>query len=183
MKDLDVPVSSLGPAMQALTAMQRRAVVAFLETGGREYKRAYQLAGYTGNDNTLRVGAHMLFHNPKVLLAIKEEADRRLKAGAVLGASVMVEIASNPLHKDQFKAASRLLDQAGLGIISESKITHEHTTDKDVIARIERLAKQLGMDPQKLLGSNATAPAAEKPEAIDAEFTEVSDGDNLEDIL
>lgn len=159
---------SYGKAFQALNDRQQRFVIAMCENGGANAKRCAQIAGYTGDDNTLGVTAHRLSHDDKVLAALKEEADRRLRGGAVLGASVLVEIANDPTHKDRFRAADRLLERAGLLVIQTNKNIVEHTVnEEDVKTRIAKAARELGLDPKVFLG----AAAAQLPAPIDAEFT------------
>lgn len=168
-----------GPAMAALpTEGQRRFVRAMCETGGTNHAKAARMAGYTGNDNCIRVTAHRLAHDPLVLAALKEEADKRIRSGALLGASVLIEIAGDTMHRNRFHAAKELLDRAGLQVVTEHKVTvHNSSDEKAMIDRIAGMAAQLGLDPKKLIGGY-----------IEAEFTEVAatpmeDTTGLEDIL
>lgn len=174
------PISNtdgLGPAMIDLLPKQRAFVVAMLETGGQNNTKAAQIAGYSlDNYDAARATAWRLAHDPKILAAIKEEANRRLHSGAILGASVLLEIANDPTHKDRFKAASELLSRGGLVMATEHKITVERRDDKGMIDKITVLAAQLGLDPRKLLGNAAPA--------VDAEFEDVTaTSDGLEDLL
>lgn len=173
-----------GPAMSALSTRQQAFVRYMLQTGGQNAKRCAAAAGYTGNDNTMAVTAHRLAHDEKVLAALKEEADKRIRSGAILGASVLAEIAGDVTHKDRLKAAIELLNRAGL--LTATLHKHEHAVtvtntadEKAQIARITEMAAKLGVDPKKLLGG-----------FIDAEFSEVealpapaAGTDGLEDIL
>lgn len=168
------PEGKLGPAMQALSPPQRAFVIALLETGARDDHLAAKMAGYGGTDGATRVAAFRLAHNPKVQAAIKEEADRRLRAGAILAASALVDIASDTRHKDRYKAAVELLNRAGLIVQTEHKVIVEDNRLTDEIeAGIIALAQRLNVDPTKLLGTQSKA--ARKAEAVDAEFTEVDD--------
>jgi phage terminase small subunit len=174
-----------GAAMATLTPRQREFVRAMLETGARDHTLCARMAGFTGDDNTMRVTAHRLAHDDKVLAALKEEADKRIRSGAVLGASVLSEIAMNPTHKDQLKAAIELLNRAGLITATLHKHEHAHVVstsadEKAQIASIVEKAARLGIDPRKLLGGIV----------VDAEFEEVQKPDTpaagtegLEDIL
>lgn len=167
----------LGPAMIELNPQQRAFVYALLDTGGQSNTKAAALSGYApGNPDAQRVTAYRLAHDPKVLAAIKEEANRRLHSGAILGASVLLEIANDPTHKDRFKAASELLSRGGLVMATEHKVTVEHRDDKGLIDKITVLANSLGLDPRQLLGNAAPA--------VDAEFEDVTPStDGLEDLL
>lgn len=178
----------LGPAMQALNPRQREFVGHMLDLGSDigAQSRAAVLAGYsTESANSLRVTAHRLAHDKKVLAAIKEEAERRMQSGAIMAASVIMEIAATPNHKDQLKAAERLLGQSGLAVATRHEIDiKDERGTQDLLARAAVLAKSLGMDPIKLLGRFQE----QLPAPIDAEFEEVSEecvhsSDGLEDLL
>lgn len=179
---IEVPDDAhLGPAMRALPETQRRFVVAFLETGGTNATKAAALAGYGSSDASQRVAGHRLSHNPRVAAAIKEEADKRLRTGAILGASVLIEIAQNPTHKDRFKAAVELLNRGGLIVQTEHKVTVvDERSDKEIEDRVVALAGKLGIDPKKLLGA---AFSGREADVIEAEYEEVGTSDGLEDLL
>lgn len=181
---------SFGPAMSACTDQERRFVIALLETGARDATKAAAMAGYGADtygkgegksqNGTSKIAAYRLSHRPRVQAAIREEADKRIRAGAILGASVVMEIAMNPLHKDQYKAAVELMNRSGL--IVETKHTVEVTdnrTTNGLLARVHELAARLQLDPRKLLGQAAgTMPV------LDAEYEEVEgSSDGLEDLL
>jgi phage terminase small subunit len=156
-------------ALQTLSPMMRRFVECYVELGGRKGTEAVRLAGYSGDRNVLKAKAWNLLHDPRVIDAIREEADIKLRAGAVLGASVLSEIAEDVFHKDRFKAAKELLDRAGLLVTHQQHVVVEHTTatDQEKIARIVAMSKKLGLDPATLLGQAGV-------QYIDAEFTEAA---------
>lgn len=171
------PESELGDAMLLLTENQRGFVIAMLETGAQNQERAAILAGYGGNDNSAAVAAHRLMRNPMVLAAIREEADRRLKSGALLGASVLVEIAGDPKHKDRFKAATELLNRSGLIVEQTHRVIHEdNRTDAELERSLRTMLAKHGVDAAKVLGL---------PASVEGEFEEVTNGskDGLEDLL
>lgn len=180
-----VEEAALGPAMRKLNAQQRSFVYALVETGGNA-SQAAAAAGYGEGSptpelraNAYRVRGYQLSHDPKVLAAIKEEAEKRLHSGALLAASVLIEMANDKSSKHQFKAAVELLNRSGLIVATEHRVTVEHQggSDKETIDRIRNLAGVLGLDPVKLLGSAGVI--------IDAEFTEVpvATTEGLEDLL
>lgn len=182
--DIEQDVDDYGAAMLALSERARAFVVALTIAGGDQEKAALA-AGYGSESATpqqAKVAAHMagyrLMRDKRVLAAIKEEAERRLHSGALLGASVLIAMANDPMSKHRFKAAVELLDRAGLAVTTrhEIAVTHETKTDKQQIETIIRQAKQLGLDPRKLLGNVGVV--------LDAEF-EVIEGsaDGLEDLL
>lgn len=172
-----------GPAMAALpTDRQRKFVRALCETGGQNHTLAARKAGYTGNEITLNNTAHRLAHDPLILAALKEEADRRIRSGALLGASVLMEIAGDTMHKDRFRAAQELLNRSGLQVITEHKVTVDRGgNEKAMIERIASMAAQLGIDHKKLLGGFVEGEFEEVPALSAPEPLPSTDG--LEDIL
>lgn len=167
----------LGDAMLQLTQNQRGFVVALLETGGQDAGKAAALAGIGGNSNASQVYASRAMRNPAILAAIREEADRRLRSGGILGASVLVEIASDHKHKDRFKAGVELLNRSGLIVEQTHRVIHEEQrSDAEIERAVKLLAEKMGMDPTKLLGSAVPV--------VEGEFTEVTNGsEGLEDLL
>jgi len=157
--------ATFGPAMLDLTEKQQRYVIALLETGGTNETQAALMAGYgTGYETR----AYELSRNPKVLAALREEADKRLRSGALLAASKLIEIAMDKQHKDQFKACTELLNRGGLIVQTQHKLIIEDTrSDDEVIKRVASMAKSMGMDPKAVLANVGV-------EYVDAEFTEAT---------
>jgi phage terminase small subunit len=159
----------LGPHMLALTVSQRAFVSAYVEKGGQNQAEAAREAGYGNTPSSTANTASTLLRNPKILGAIREEADKRLKSGAILAASVLVEIAMNPQHRDQYKAAVELLNRAGLVVEGVSRvIVEDHRTVEEIERRIRNLAEKVGIDPERLLGT-----------VEDVEYEEVENEDSL----
>jgi phage terminase small subunit len=152
-----------GPAMSALRPNQRLFVHAMLTTGPR-LEAARVSAAAAGYANPA-VAGWQLMRNPRVVLALKEEAAKRLVSGALLGVDVLMKIAESDTHKDQFKAAKYLAEINGFTV--EQKITVEHvTTDqREVVQRIMDNARIAGQDP---------APFLALIGVVDAEFTPVT---------
>jgi Terminase small subunit len=143
-----------GPAMRALTDKQQRFVVAMIETGTWNMTECARIAGYSGNDNTMKQRAFELTHSQKIADALEEMVRKSLKSGAAIAQRVLFEIALDPTHKDRLKAAENLLNRSGLHAMTEHKMTVTHTMDdKEMIARIRNLAGTLGLDAQKLIGT------------------------------
>jgi len=161
-----VTKETLGPAMYGITPMQRKFVLAYMSQGGVNPWEAVRDAGYKGTVESWRDIAAGLLRDKKILDAFREMADRRLQSGAVLASSVLLEVAGNPLHKDQYKAAVEILDRSGL-VVEEVKrvIVEDHRSVEDIERRITQLATRLGLDPKALLPSNVA----------DAAFTVVDD--------
>jgi phage terminase small subunit len=162
-------------AMSQLTEKQQKFVIALLETGGQNNAEAARIAGYSQtNINGCAIEANRLLRKPKVIAAIKEEAERRIHGGVLLGASVLVEIAGDKLHKDRFRAASALLDRGGMMIVGKTEhslVIEDKRTEAELIEFITAQARLAGLDPRTLLGFNP-------PTIID-----VDNNNNNEDII
>lgn len=193
----------LGPAMRALNERQRLFVVATFEQGKRDATACARAAGYQGDPNTMRVTAHRLSHDPRIIAAMKEEGQRRMdmlgsiaieKLGAILETSID--------EKTQLKAIDMALNRTGFHATSEH-INRNETIMSDIekIERITALAKTLGVEPAKLLGrfapkevtddgndtsgiaGVAVAGSGGTDTVIDADFEEVGSTEGLEDLL
>lgn len=170
---------SYGPAMKALLPKQQRFVVALLELGTTNYKRAAEAAGYGQgqNKNSIYTIAGRMAHDEKILRALNEEAKRRLMASAPMAISELVKIAEDPVgdKKYKLKAIEMILNRTGHHALSEHRVDVQHTySDGDAVQRIQALSKTLGLDPVKLLGS-AGVKFDDKGAVIDVEFSEVED--------
>lgn len=161
-----------GPAMAALTEMQRRFVLAMLTIPGCSHSRAAREAGYSDASEAAKVRGHYCAHHPGVQAAIREEAGKRLNGMAVIAANVMMDIMLDEevSPKDKLKAATAVLDRTGFAAaqtINVNKTTTDRT-GKAIMERIAALSQKLGVDASRLLGP---APAA----VIEGEFLEVKE--------
>lgn len=156
-----------GPAMLDLTEPQRMFVLHYANTGGVNAAEAARKAGYGNSADSQAVTASRMLRQPRILAALREVADRRLKSGAILAASAIVEIANDPLHRDRFKAATELLNRAGLVVEGISRvIVEDHRTVEEIERRVRDLAVRVGIDPEKLLGQS---------QIINGDFEELDD--------
>lgn len=129
-------------------------------------------AGYADKSyGSLRVTAHRLFHDERVLAAIKECADKDIRGTAIMGVAIAKKIARMDGHRDQLKAALALIGLAGFTVDQNINIKQTVTDEsgKAILDRIKTLADRAGMDVGQLLGKPA-APV------VDGEFSEVKDG-------
>jgi hypothetical protein len=159
----------MGPAMRLLGPESQRFVMEYLLVGGNidlaETALVEAGALAPGKVSAKRQVMDML-RNTKVLSAIREEADKRMKAAAILGASVLVEIANDKFHKDRLKAATELLNRSGLVVEDVSRVIVEDSrSTEEIVKRVTALATKVGVDPRKLLGN-----------VIDAEYVELDAG-------
>lgn len=150
-----------GQALRLCTPMQRKFVAALLVIPDPlKESEAARIAGYSQPAND----ASQMMKNPKILAAIREEADKRLRGCALIASRALMQIAANPMHKDQLKAADILLNRAGLQVVTEHHVVVEDSrTNAELIESIKTIAKAQGLDPKTLLGNNA----------VEGEFTEV----------
>lgn len=167
----------LGPAMRDLTEKQRGFVYAMIEIGGMNYSQAAREAGYEGSAGSIKTIGHRLAHDTRIQEAMREMGPRMLNAGLFVAARYVLETIDNPQveTKDRLKAAEMVMNRTGLHPTTEHKVavTHKRESTEDTIKRIEGMAKNLGLDPAKLLGQAY----------IEAEFEEIKDPNDISDIL
>lgn len=146
--------------MRRLTEKQRAFVRAVVERPTAKGETLSRVAGFENTPGGHRVHAHRLLHSQKILDAIDEETDKRVRLGGVIGIAALVKIASNPKHKQHVRAAESLADRAGRGAVSRQEISVNHSdqTGATMVERIKQLAAVLGVNPAQLLGVNAPAP-------------------------
>jgi hypothetical protein len=152
--------SALGPAMQALTDRQRKFVLALYElpAGRGALTRAAQRAGYGGKPNSMRQIAHALWNNEKVRRAFQEVGYRYIGTTAVAAIQAARDLIFQPDHPDHLKACRMFIDRGWpIETHSHQKIdvahAHEiHISDTEGAKLARRLAAELGMPEEKLLG-------------------------------
>jgi hypothetical protein len=161
-----------GPAMASLTDKQRAFVMAMIEFPGITQAGAAALAGYQNSPGGMRVMGHYCAHSPNVQAALREEAAKVLNSTSLTAAGVLLQLLTDEAvePKDRIKAAGMLLDRSGFGAAQTINVNKTVTdrSGKAVLARLQELALKHGIDPMKLLDGPG--------EAVEAEFTEVSDG-------
>jgi phage terminase small subunit len=159
--------------MLACSPAQRRfAIAAVTYPLAKDFQIA-RAAGYSDfSHGALRVTAHRLFHDEKVLAAIKECADKEIRGSAMLGIATIKKIVRNDLHKDQLKAAQTLVGLAGFTIDQNINLNQKITdqSGKAIMEEIGRLASKLGVPLPRLLGQKEPVPV------VDGEFSEVENG-------
>lgn len=171
--ELTIPgedLSSYGPAMQGLSPLMRRFVIAYCEHPNYDHSQLAQEAGYSAaSKGSLKVTGHRLMHDERVIAAINEEASKRLRGSGLLGISVMMQIAANPAHKDQLKAATALADRTGFHALSEHKVTVDDKrpqTKAEMIRAIVALGREQGLSDEEIKKWTGG-------EIVDAEFSEI----------
>jgi len=166
--------ASFGPAMQALNERQRLFVRAMVQFPAAKAAKLARMAGYgvvEGSSTRVmdQIG-YRLVHDDKVLAAVHEETEKAIRRGGLVGIAGMIEIATDKNSPERLRACIALADRAGFPAKTEHKVVVEHTDDSRMLAFAERLAGELGIGREKLLGPNVIEGKVNgKPATIDAE--------------
>lgn len=172
-----------GPAMSALTDLQRQFVIEYCDHPELSLHALAQRAGYAAGapgSTQLRVVGSNNMHNEKVLEAINEEASKRLRSGGLVGVTGLMKMALNETHKDHFRACQALADRTGFHAMSEHKVTVDDKrpqTKQELIDAVRKVAAEAGLtaaEAEKLI-SAGTAP-------VEVKFTEIEPEINVEDL-
>jgi phage terminase small subunit len=183
----------MGPAMRVLTEKQRKFVLALLLDQGKRFgrlKRAAQLAGYVGAN--LRVTAHDLSRNPKIIEALQEEGRKLIHGGIYADAVVAVRnLVQDAAHRDHARAVGMVIDRVHpLTTHHSVDVVHRHENPDQVALEELKALRQLGATRDKLLelfGPNGLdriealeaaeiAQRAAAAKVIDGEAIEATDG-------
>lgn len=178
--DITLVEEKFGPAMLALAPRHRAFAIAYVTLTHGDATKAAKEAGYPVNKNGvplaengvggIGVQAHRLLNRPDVLAAIRELVVSRVAGNLPVYVNALEKVAASAQHKDQVKAIGMLLSRGGLPDITQRDLNINITVSKDQqIAEIRQMAEEMGLDPNKLLGT-----------VTDAEFTEIPKG--LEDV-
>jgi hypothetical protein len=159
----DPDEETLGPAMRALTPAQRRfAMAAVMFPLAKDWQIA-KAAGYSDfSHGSLRVNAHRLFHDEKVLAAIKELGGQ---GNPRFGAARHCD---DEEDRPDGRAQGSVEGGGGAGragrLHGRAEDQREPDGDRpdraEMLERIRQLAAANGLDPAKLLGVN-TAPVVD----------------------
>lgn len=138
-----IGMSDYGPKLSALTEQQRVFVIHYVETGGDNATESARKAGYADRDDAgIRVQAHRLLHNKRVIDAIREESERQLSVDLPEARLALARVLKNPQHKDHFSAIKLLLGTQGISAINKTE--HVHSIDTaGLVEQIKMLEAQL----------------------------------------
>jgi phage terminase small subunit len=161
----DLPAEALGPRMVALPDGRRRRF-AWLVACGANPTQAAREAGYAdpgGHSASIRVQAHNLMHDQKVLDAILEAGRKVLQGLSPLAITAARAVLQDKKHPAHARMIETVLDRTGFGGKTEHTVSVEHTdrTGVAMVERIRQLAAIMGIDEQRLLGPNAPARAGD----------------------
>lgn len=161
--------TDLGPAMRECTSAEREFVVAMFQVGCKNQMTAAILTGRFTNERSASVSACRWMAKPRVLAALDEYTRITMKMGLPLGTNALIDIASDYMHKDRFKAAVELLNRNGHIVETVQRHIVEHELS---MKEVETELAKLGYD-------------IKPTNAIEGEFTEVDDdgSEGLEDLI
>lgn len=182
----------LGTAMSAISPQQRAFVMAYVENATGNAAQAARAAGYGANSPTDEAAAQAakmsgwrLIHDEKVLAAIRELAQSHMEAKAFHAANVLVEIAEDPTHKDRLKAAELLMNRAGMLVVQEQRVVHEHRVESrsSILDKIAVIAQRNGLDLNAVMAATGRKMEALPAPVTDATFEPAPSSEGLEDLL
>lgn len=116
------------PAFSQLTERQQRFIIALLQYGAGKGKRSMcaRAAGYEGDDATIAVTAHRLFHDKKVQAALRQVASTELISTSLMAIETIRSLAENSTdEKVKLKAAIELADRTGFAVEQVINVKHE----------------------------------------------------------
>jgi phage terminase small subunit len=146
-------------ARDKLLPRERKFVQHLLDGLGK--RDAAVAAGYP--PGSAAVNASRLLSRERVLTLLREGAEKKLHAGAAIGANVLLELAEKAKSEDvRLRAAAALLAHSGLQPVTKHQTTHvieDRRTDRELLEHARALAKQLGV----------AMPAG----IVDAQFSEI----------
>jgi phage terminase small subunit len=165
------PVDAIdGPAMLALPTDRHRAFVRALyqvKPGHGANVKAAKLAGFgtpSSSAQSMATIASRLAHDKRVLEAIREEDEKRIRSSAPRAISALSALIENPKHRDHARGIAMVLDRVH-PVETVVKVNHDATpalrATADVLARIATLAAQAGIDVSKLPPMIDVTPASE----------------------
>jgi hypothetical protein len=156
-----VDLKRLGPAMRALPSDRWRAaaVARFMVPVGGHWSgnaAACRAAGFGNEEGTttprsMSATAYKVFHDPRMLAALDELGKEFLRGGVPDALTVVHEIMSDKKQKDRLKAAQVVINYAH-PVQTAHHVTVEHVDDRRMVDFALKLATELGIEAQKLIG-------------------------------
>jgi hypothetical protein len=164
----------LGPAMSKLNEKQRRFVLAMLADPHGFQGSWAEAAGYSTKGDSHHVRACRLMQDPRIIAASQEVARQHLGGnGPVLAARNLINIAKNEKHPKHYEASLAILNRTGMSEKTEHTVRVEHTADdRGMIELCRRLALEMNVPIEMLIGANHVAPP---PKMIEATAVEVEE--------
>ena len=135
--------------MRSLNERQQLFVEHYVSAGLIDATAAAEAAGYSGaSRNSLYVQAHRLTHDPKVGEAIKEVVGQRFNAALPVALQALLEIASDPSHKDRGNVAKFLAELAGFSPVKQIEVKSDiRVSFPELLARYKAAVAEIGPSP------------------------------------
>ncbi len=161
-----------GPAMLALPTDRHRAFVRALyqvKPGWGANVKAARLAAFgtpNSSPQSMATIASRLAHDERVLAAIREEDEKRIRSSAPRAISALSRLIENPAHRDHARGIAMILDRVHPAE-QIHKVDHQHTHDvslgvketAQIMARIAELSAKFGASlppPMRQIEGTAT---------------------------
>lgn len=185
-----MPSQLPAPLTETLTPKMLAFIEAYVDSGGRNQRRAALLAGYS--KTSADTVASRLLRRPDVLAVLRHIVETRIRADAVASAETLRELRDSPSTPANVRrlAASELLDRAGL-LVERFSTVHHVVEDRRTVGQIgssvyramQEMASDIGVeivvrDPEKL--ERFLTSSDEQPQAVAAEDVE---WEEIEDLL
>jgi hypothetical protein len=159
---------ALGPKMAALPNDRQRKFALLMSHGVLGASECARRAGYADNGSLgnnekggVRVQAHKLAHDPKILDAIEECTRATLRGLGPIAVRHAGKILEDPSHPAHARMIEVVLDRSGHWARSEHTVKVEHSMDvRELEDLARRLAKENGISAEKLLGNAKSVPPA-----------------------
>jgi hypothetical protein len=163
--------------MKALSSDRHRAFVLALyqiKPGYGAHVRAAKLSGFgtkTSSAKSWSVIASRLAHDEKILAAIFEEDQKRIRASAPRAIRALQGLIEDPTHRDHGRAIAMTLDRVHPAETQHTvKVQHEAgpglRATTEVLERIAALAARAGIDVLRMPPLIDAAPVSKSEKAI-----------------
>src|SRR5258708_1293841 len=151
------PIDAIdGPMMKALPTDRHRGFVRALyqvKPGFGAQSKAAKLSGWgqpLSSSASMATIASRLMHDERILAAIHEEDQKRIRASAPRAISALSALVENPKHKDHARGIAMVLDRVHPAETQHTvKVEHSATPDfketAQVLARIAELAAKFSV--------------------------------------
>jgi uncharacterized protein (DUF2164 family) len=149
------PPPKLGPAMRALPSDRWRAAAVarfMVPVSGRWSGNAAACrAAASTKPEALKVTAHRIFHDARMVAALRELGEYYLRTGVPDALTVVHEIMADTKHKDRLKAAQVVINYAH-PVQTAHHVVVEHVDDRRMLEFALKLAEEMGVEAGKLIG-------------------------------
>lgn len=153
----EVDGTEWGPCMAALKSDRHRAFVLALyqiKPGYGAHVKAAKMAGFgtsTSSAKSWSVIASRLSHDAKILAALYEEDQKRIRASAPRAIRALHGVIEDPTHKDHVRGIGMVLDRVHPTEQRHVVDVHHHVDhDAEAVAEL-RMLKSLGVAQEKLI--------------------------------